>query len=193
MHTHTGTEVGRLRRTSRCGPGSGLPADIRTAGSRARVGSPSRCTIEREGAMSETPEEPLPIEDRVRELESSRRRHRWILILLVFTTCGYVEGRSTDIGQSNDVERLSHGVRGRRRRREAQQRRREHAKRTAACFRSATGTTDLGEQHTHRTSRTSAARRLTVLTRNKASVVRCRRGFEPSELRTPRVRPAQHL
>jgi hypothetical protein len=62
-------------------------------------------------AMSKTPEEPLPIRDRVRELEASRRRHMWVLILPVLTTCGYVDGRTTDIGQDNRVERLNNDVR----------------------------------------------------------------------------------
>lgn len=61
--------------------------------------------------MSETPNEPLPIEARVRELEASRRRHFWVLLLLVFSTCGYVEGRSTDVGHSSDVQRLGNEVR----------------------------------------------------------------------------------
>lgn len=60
--------------------------------------------------MSETPEEPLPIEDRVRELEAARRRHKLLLVLLVFTTCGYLEGRSNDAGFSNDVVRLNNDV-----------------------------------------------------------------------------------
>jgi hypothetical protein len=64
----------------------------------------------RKEVTMQTPEPSSPIEDRVRELESSRRRHLFILILLVFTTCGY-ETTSTDIGYSGDVERLSSQVR----------------------------------------------------------------------------------
>lgn len=59
--------------------------------------------------MSETPNEPL--EARVRELEASRRRHYWVLLLLVFSTCGYVEGRGTDVGYGNGVQRLGSEVR----------------------------------------------------------------------------------
>jgi hypothetical protein len=47
----------------------------------------------------------------VRELEASRRRHMWVLILLVRTTCGYVDGRTTDTSQDNRVERLNNEVR----------------------------------------------------------------------------------
>lgn len=61
--------------------------------------------------MSENPNEPLPIEARLRELEASRRRHFWVLLLLVFTTCGYMDGRSTDSGQDYDVVRLGNQVR----------------------------------------------------------------------------------
>ena len=60
--------------------------------------------------MSKAPE-PRSIEDRMRDLESSRRRHMWLLILLLFTTCGVGEGRSTDVGYSTEVERLSSEVR----------------------------------------------------------------------------------
>jgi uncharacterized protein YlxW (UPF0749 family) len=61
--------------------------------------------------MSGTPNDPEPIEAKVRELEKSRRRHFWVLLLLVFSTCGYMEGRDADVGQRDDVARLSNEVR----------------------------------------------------------------------------------
>ncbi|HSL10295.1 MAG TPA: hypothetical protein VLA82_03145 [Actinomycetota bacterium] len=61
--------------------------------------------------MAATAEGPPSIGERVSKLEASRRRHMWVLILLVFTTCGYVEGRSTDVDQNDRVNVLRNEVR----------------------------------------------------------------------------------
>jgi len=70
--------------------------------------------------MSDTPE-PRSVEERLedidgrlRELDSSRRWHFWVLVLLVFTTCGYgtVDTTSNNsTGISNDVGALRRNVR----------------------------------------------------------------------------------
>jgi uncharacterized protein YlxW (UPF0749 family) len=70
--------------------------------------------------MSETPDKPLSVEERFEEVEdkllkldSSRRWHLWVLVLLVFTTCGYgtVDTTSNNTsGLSNDVGELRRNV-----------------------------------------------------------------------------------
>jgi thiosulfate reductase cytochrome b subunit len=53
------------------------------------------------------------LDDRLLKLDSSRRWHFWVLILLVFTTCGYgtVDTTTTDTGLLNDSGVLRRDVR----------------------------------------------------------------------------------
>ena len=73
--------------------------------------------------MSKTPKQPPPLEDRVRDLEASRGRYRWILVLVILGTCGSLNSSRNDTNSyevpslrsevqilRNEVRRLSDTV-----------------------------------------------------------------------------------